>query len=145
MSTATCRIRSSILSSALCPFCCALSGTFEPPWGSRQHNLYTPAVNLISALLVAVLAVSSGATTGGGAGAAPGAGHPDAGAANLPLPAALARLDDLHRRRDDKGAWNEEQRLVQALLARAPNDYDVLWRAARFYFWASDDPGVPRE
>ena len=102
-------------------------------------------MNLISALLVAVLAVSSGATTGGGAGAAPGAGHPDAGAANLPLPAALARLDDLHRRRDDKGAWNEEQRLVQALLARAPNDYDVLWRAARFYFWASDDPGVPRE
>src|SRR5215467_9865301 len=103
--TGTCRIRSSILSSAFCPFCCALSGTFEPPWGSRQHNLYTPAVNLISALravhLATVLAVGSGATTGG-AGAAPGAGHPDAGAANLPMPTALARLDDLHRRRDDK-------------------------------------------
>jgi len=104
-------------------------------------------VNLISAFraahLVTVLAVGTGAATGGGG--APSAGHPDGGAANLPLPSALARVDDLHRRRDDKAAWNEEQRLVQALLARAPNDYDVLWRAARFYFWASDDPGVPRE
>jgi tetratricopeptide (TPR) repeat protein len=61
------------------------------------------------------------------------------------LPAALARVDDLHRRRDERAAWNEEQRLVQALLARAPDDYGVLWRAARFYFWASDDPGLARE
>jgi tetratricopeptide (TPR) repeat protein len=62
-----------------------------------------------------------------------------------PLPVALARLDDLHRRRDDRAAWNEEQRLVQSLLARTPNDYGVLWRAARFYFWASDDPGLARD
>jgi tetratricopeptide (TPR) repeat protein len=63
----------------------------------------------------------------------------------LALPAALTRVDDLHRRRDERAAWNEEQRLVQALLARAPDDYGVLWRAARFYFWASDDPGLARE
>jgi hypothetical protein len=61
------------------------------------------------------------------------------------LPVVLARLDELHKRRDDRAAWNEEQRIVQAMLARAPNDYGVLWRAARFYFWASDDPGVSRE
>ena len=34
---------------------------------------------------------------------------------------------------------------MQALIARAPNDFEVLWRAARFYFWASDDPGVAKE
>ena len=34
---------------------------------------------------------------------------------------------------------------MQAGLARAPNDYELLWRAARFYFWASDDPGLPRD
>jgi hypothetical protein len=61
------------------------------------------------------------------------------------LGAALAHLDDLHRKRDDRGAWNEQQRLVQSLLARAPADHGVLWRAARFYFWASDDPSVPKE
>jgi hypothetical protein len=93
--------------------------------------------------------------------AAPGGGARDAGApralphpaavkevaapATTPLPALLARLDELHRRRDDKTAFAEAQRLVQAGLARAPNDYELLWRAARYYFWASDDPGLPRE
>ena len=62
-----------------------------------------------------------------------------------PLPSVLARIDELHRRRDDKVAFAEEQRLVQAGLGRAPNDYELLWRAARFYFWASDDPGLARE
>ena len=60
----------------------------------------------------------------------------------MSLPAQLARIDDLHRRRDDQAAWAEEQQLVQATLARAPNDYGTLWRAARLYFWLSDDPSV---
>lgn len=98
-------------------------------------------MNLLSAPFVIVLAVGAGVTApradGGGGGAA--------GVAVAPLPVAMARLDDLHRRRDDRAAWNDEQRLVQALLARAPNDYGVLWRAARFYFWASDDPGLARD
>jgi tetratricopeptide (TPR) repeat protein len=58
------------------------------------------------------------------------------------LAAQLARIDELHRRRDDRAAWNEEQQLIQATLVRAPQDYATLWRAARFYFWLSDDPGV---
>jgi tetratricopeptide (TPR) repeat protein len=58
------------------------------------------------------------------------------------VPAQLARIDELHKRRDDRAAWAEEQRLVQATLARAPRDFGALWRAARYYFWASDDPGV---
>jgi hypothetical protein len=57
----------------------------------------------------------------------------------------FARIDELHKHRDDRAAWTEQQRLVQAILVRAPNDYGVLWRSARFYFWASDDPGAPRE
>lgn len=61
------------------------------------------------------------------------------------LPASLAHLDELHRKRDDRAAWNEQQRLVQSLIARAPGDYGVLWRAARFYFWASDDPSIPKD
>ena len=75
--------------------------------------------------------------------------HPsakDAGAWSVaPLPSVLARIDDLHRQRYDKTAFTEEQHLVQTGLARDPNDYDLLWRAARFYFWASDDPGLPRD
>jgi tetratricopeptide (TPR) repeat protein len=62
-----------------------------------------------------------------------------------PLAAVLGRIDELHRRRDDRVAWSEEQGLVQSALARAPQDYGVLWRAARFYFWLSDDPGQSNE
>ena len=67
---------------------------------------------------------------------------PGAGAT---VAAQLAHIDELHHRRDDAAAWAEEQRLVQATLARAPNDYGVLWRAARLYFWLSDDPGSTSE
>lgn len=73
-----------------------------------------------------------------------GAG-PDARPAAPPSPPSLAqqlaRIDQLHPRRDDRVAWAEEQALVQATLARAPQDYGVLWRASRYYFWLSDDPG----
>jgi tetratricopeptide (TPR) repeat protein len=95
-------------------------------------------VILVSAPLAVALAVGAGASLGGSTGTG-------TAAASAPIPALLARADDLYRRRDDKTAWHEEQRLVQALIARAPGDYGVLWRAARFYFWASDDPGVPKE
>jgi len=98
-------------------------------------------VVLVSAPLAVVLIV--GAATG--SAGAPSAAAPAPNAATAPVPTLLTRMDDLHRRRDDKVAWHEEQRLVQALLARAPGDYGVLWRAARFYFWASDDPGVSRD
>lgn len=95
---------------------------------------------LVSAPLAAVLIVGAGAGSAG----APGA-NAALNATTAPVPALLARVDDLYRRRDDKVAWHEQQRLVQALIARAPNDHGVLWRAARFYFWASDDPGVAKE
>jgi tetratricopeptide (TPR) repeat protein len=106
-------------------------------------------VNLLT--VAAALTFLVGAATGGprdaGASRAAHASTKDAGApaATLALPALEARLDELHRRRDDKAAFAEAQRLVQAGLQRAPGDYGVLWRAARFYFWASDDPGVSRD
>ncbi len=91
--------------------------------------------------LVLCWLLSVGGTPDGGGVSAPA----QAPATASPIAAQLARLDELHKRRDDRVAWHEEQRLVQTMLARAPGDYGVLWRAARFYFWASDDPGVARD
>ncbi|MEO8214617.1 MAG: hypothetical protein ABI560_15550, partial [Myxococcales bacterium] len=54
--------------------------------------------------------------------------------ASAAVPAAtdiLGRIDGLHRRRDDPGALAEETKLVAESLARAPGDFEVLWRAAR--------------
>jgi hypothetical protein len=106
-------------------------------------------VNLLTVAVAVGLFVDAGAAGVRDGETWRGPAHPsgrDAGALGAaPLPTVLARIDDLHRRRDDKNAFTEEQRLVQAGLARAPNDYELLWRAARFYFWASDDPGLPRD
>lgn len=64
------------------------------------------------------------------------------GASNLAD--TFARLDALHARRDDPAALAEAQRLASAALAEAPNDYGVLWRAARAKFDVADDPARPQ-
>jgi tetratricopeptide (TPR) repeat protein len=101
-------------------------------------------VNLLSIALSVLLTVDA-AGSRPSAAPAPGPAAPSAAAEPAPLPVVLARLDELHKRRDDRAAWAEEQRLVQVVLARAPSDYGALWRAARFYFWLSDDPGLTNE
>jgi hypothetical protein len=57
----------------------------------------------------------------------------------------LERVDALHAKRDEPAAFATERRLVEGALGRSPNDYEVLWRAARLYFWLSDDPGTGAE
>jgi hypothetical protein len=89
-----------------------------------------------AASAASVASVASAVDAGGDA--RPPAGPP-------PLPQVLERLDQLHRRRDEPAAFAEEQSLARAALARAPQDFGVLWRSARVAFWASDDPGVPNE
>lgn len=66
----------------------------------------------------------------------------DIGAEVPPLPLLTARIDELYAHRDERAAWTEEQRLITAALERAPASYDVLWRAARVFFWLSDDPAA---
>jgi hypothetical protein len=56
-----------------------------------------------------------------------------------PVTELLARLDALHLRRDEPAAQAEARLGAQTALARAPNDYGVLWRAARVAFTDSDD------
>jgi hypothetical protein len=58
------------------------------------------------------------------------------------LAETLARIDVLHHRRDDRPALTEERQLIDASTAQSPRDYGVLWRAARLYFWLSDDPSL---
>jgi tetratricopeptide (TPR) repeat protein len=95
-------------------------------------------VNLISAALAVLLTVEAGSDARAPA-------SPPAAAPQPPLAQVLARVDELHKRRDDRTAWAEEQSLVQSALARGPQDYEVLWRAARFHFWLADDPGQSAE
>jgi hypothetical protein len=99
-------------------------------------------VNLLS---VAVGVLSSLFAVGTGGDARPATPPAPSAVAAPTVAQQLARIDELHKRRDDRAALAEEQALVQATLARVPKDFDVLWRAARYYFWISDDPGLAKE
>jgi hypothetical protein len=68
------------------------------------------------------------------------AGPPTTSAGPPALPEMLARLDALHTHRDERAALDEARRIADAALARAPNDYGTLWRAARVVFSESDEP-----
>jgi hypothetical protein len=96
-------------------------------------------VNLLSVAAPIVFALF---TVGGSPDAGPGAAAP---AGPPPLAKVIERVDELHKRRDDRAALAEEQSLLQSAVARAPQDYGVLWRAARLHFWLSDDPGQGNE
>jgi hypothetical protein len=65
-----------------------------------------------------------------------------AGKAN---PALLAQADELWKKRDDASALAQMKTLIDRALVEAPNDYAVLWRAAAWHFWTSDDPQRSRE
>jgi tetratricopeptide (TPR) repeat protein len=55
----------------------------------------------------------------------------------------LARDDAAWPKRDEPGALEAMRADLDAAERAAPNDYGVLWRLARLYFWISDDPNLP--
>jgi hypothetical protein len=73
----------------------------------------------------------------------PGAGEPAVAAA--PAQAAAARIDELWKRRDQGNALAEQKVVIDQALKQTPGDYGLLWRAARWYFWNSDDGQLSKE
>ncbi len=61
------------------------------------------------------------------------------------LAETLSRIDSLHGRRDDRSALAQQRQMVDGSVAHWGGDYGVLWRAARCYFWISDDPSLPND
>jgi hypothetical protein len=59
--------------------------------------------------------------------------------------ATAARIDELWKRRDQGNALAEQKALLDQALKQAPGDYGLLWRAARWYFWRSDDPALGKD
>jgi tetratricopeptide (TPR) repeat protein len=57
--------------------------------------------------------------------------------------AALARADAAWPERDQPGKLEAMRTDLEAAERAAPDDYGVLWRLSRLYFWLSDDPALP--
>ena len=50
----------------------------------------------------------------------------------------LGKLDALYARREDPAAVKELETAVQTALKATPDDYELLWRAARARYWVAD-------
>jgi tetratricopeptide (TPR) repeat protein len=55
----------------------------------------------------------------------------------------LARADAAWPTRDEPAVIDRVRSDLEAAERTAPDDYGVLWRLARLYFWISDDPNFP--
>jgi tetratricopeptide (TPR) repeat protein len=67
---------------------------------------------------------------------------PETGDAPRQLKPLLERADALYTTRDEAGHLGELEKLLKEAEQAAPQDYEVLWRLARLYFWLSDDPSI---
>ena len=119
-------------------------------WAAGASITYIlSSVSPLPACLFILVSVEAGVAAEGAAAASAEVPTPPAAAPAAPRPAApadaLGRIDALHKKRDDRAALAEERQLVDAAVARAGNDYETLWRAARLYFWLSDDPSQNNE
>jgi tetratricopeptide (TPR) repeat protein len=54
-------------------------------------------------------------------------------------------VEQLWKHRDDPAAMTEAKQVLDQALARAPDDYGLLWRAAAWHFWKSDDPTLSKD
>jgi hypothetical protein len=103
------------------------------PWPSRVGTMVLPMTR--ACLLVALapaLAIAQPAARPDGAGP----GGPEA----AQLSSLLADLDATYARRDDPAQLAAHRARLAEAQKLAPNDYEVLWRAARLSFWLADDP-----
>jgi tetratricopeptide (TPR) repeat protein len=59
--------------------------------------------------------------------------------------AMMAVIDAGVPERDKPGYLKHGLKILKAAEKIAPDNYGVLWRLARYYFWVSDDPTIPDE
>jgi hypothetical protein len=56
-----------------------------------------------------------------------------------------ARADLAFHVRDQAGKMEEVDNVLAEAARLAPDDYGLLWRESRQYFWRSDDPKLPKD
>jgi len=61
------------------------------------------------------------------------------------LAALLAEIDANWVIRDQPGKMDLDLALLEKARKVAPEDYEVLWRLARHYYWLADDPSISNE
>ena len=106
-----------------------------------RSNPVALRLGLAAAVLLATFA-SARADSSPGAPAPAGTPGP-ATAASPELKQLLDTADAAWAVRDEPGRMDAILSELKKAEAIAPNDYAVLWRIARWYYWMADAPGIP--
>jgi tetratricopeptide (TPR) repeat protein len=99
----------------------------------------TSTAILACVLVAAAPGVGAGSSARGDASAGAAQGSPAS------LQSLLARVDAEWPRRDQPGRMQEIRAMLEQAEKAAPEDYGLLWRMARLYFWLSDDPALSND
>jgi len=102
---------------------------------------------LLLFLPLAALAGEPSLPAGVSAPAAGSAASPAGGPAAAPadLASLLSESDGAYARRDEPGKLEELKDRLRRAEKLAPDDYGVLWRTSRLYFWICDDAALGDE
>jgi len=57
----------------------------------------------------------------------------------------LDEIDARYKERDAPGAMDAMGKKLEDAVKQWPDDYEVLWRMSRHYFWLSDDPDLAKK
>lgn len=101
---------------------------------------------MVRLLLLAALAASAPAPAQAPSGEprAPADAQRREAAPRAPQP-LLAEIDAAYAHRDDPGVMEALGKKLEDAGKRWPEDYEVLWREARHYFWLADDPNLGKK
>jgi len=117
-----------------------------PEGVARSNNEQMPVFRASSRkwLFVASLMLAAPPAWGQAPGAAPAA--PVVASSPSPeLASLLAEIDANWAIRDQPGKMDVDLQLLQKAEKLAPDDYEVVWRLARHYYWMADDPSSSNE
>jgi hypothetical protein len=98
---------------------------------------------MVAFLLLVMLAAPAAEPSPAAPASEPGQGVAEARPKAAP-DATLAAVDAEWPRRDQPGVIDDIKAKLVAAEKRAPEDYGVLWRQARLYFWLADDPNLAK-
>lgn len=106
-------------------------------------SMVRPSLVIVALALAPALAIAQAAPRPDAARQGAAADAPAGAPAKPDLAKLLAEIDATWARRDQPGQLDPHRARLAEAERLAPNDYEVLWREARIYFWLADDPATP--
>lgn len=117
----------------------------SPGKGNNEPMLVFRTRARLAPILACILLAAPVARAQVPAAAPAAAPAPSAAPSSAELGAVIAEIEANWVIRDEPGKMDLDLALLQRAEKIAPEDYEVIWRMARHYYWLADDPAISGE